>query len=107
MLHISPEEQYARLTERLERPEKYWKFNPGDLAERALWPAYQEAYQVALERTSTETAPWHVVPADHKWYARLAIAELVTDALRSLGQDWPPADFDVEEQRAALEASRI
>lgn len=107
MLHISPGEQHARLAERLERPDKYWKFNPGDLEERALWPAYQEAYQVALERTSTPVAPWHVVPADHKWYARLAIQELLIDAFRTLGQGWPPADFDVEEQRAALEASRI
>ena len=107
MLHISSDEQHSRLAERLERPEKFWKFNPGDLAERALWPAYQEAYQVALERTSTEAAPWYVVPADRKWYARLAVAELVTDALLSLGQDWPPADFDFEEQQAALEASRI
>jgi len=107
MLHISPAEQHARLAERLERPDKYWKFNPGDLEERALWPDYQEAYQVALERTSTDVAPWHVVPADHKWYARLAIQELLVDAFRSLGQGWPPPDFDVAEQRAALEASRV
>jgi len=107
MLHISPEQQRARLAERLERPDKYWKFNPGDLDERALWPAYQDAYQVALERTSTEAAPWYVVPANHKWYARLAVAELVTDALRSLGQDWPPADFDIAEAKKALEASQI
>lgn len=102
MLHISAEEQGARLAERLERPDKYWKFNPGDLAERALWDSYQEAYQLAIERTSTAAAPWYVIPANHKWYARLAVAELLTDALRSLGQDWPPADFDVEEQRRAL-----
>ncbi|MFT4284370.1 MAG: polyphosphate kinase 2 family protein [Protaetiibacter sp.] len=102
MLHISADEQRARLAERLDRPDKYWKFNPGDLAERALWDDYQEAYQLAIERTSTATAPWYVVPANHKWYARLAVAELLTDALRSLGQDWPPADFDVEEQRARL-----
>ena len=107
MLHISSDEQHSRLAERLERPDKFWKFNPGDLAERALWPAYQEAYQVALERTSTDAAPWYVVPADRKWYARLAVAELVSDALRSLGQDWPPPDFDVAEQQKALEASRI
>lgn len=106
MLHISPDQQYARLAERLERPEKYWKFNPADLAERALWSEYQEAYQVVFERTSTAVAPWHVVPADHKWYARLAIQELLIDALRSLDQAWPPPDFDVEEQREALEASR-
>lgn len=105
MLHISKEEQRARLAERLERPDKYWKYNPGDLEERALWDQYQEAYQVAIERTSTAAAPWHVIPANHKWYARLAVSQLLTDALRSLGQDWPPADFDVEEQKAALAAS--
>jgi PPK2 family polyphosphate:nucleotide phosphotransferase len=107
MLHISPEQQHARLAERLERPDKYWKFNPGDLSERALWHDYQAAYRVAFERTSTPIAPWHVVPADHKWYARLAVQELLIDAFRSLGQDWPPADFNVAEQRKALEASRI
>jgi PPK2 family polyphosphate:nucleotide phosphotransferase len=105
MLHISPDEQRERLAERLDRPDKYWKFNPGDIAERALWPEYQQAYQVAIERTSTDAAPWYVVPANHKWYARLAVAELLTDALRSLGQSWPPADFDVAEQRRLLEAT--
>jgi PPK2 family polyphosphate:nucleotide phosphotransferase len=105
MLHISAQEQRERLAERLERPDKYWKFNPGDIAERALWPEYQQAYQLAIERTSTESAPWYVIPADHKWYARLAVAELLTDALRSLGQSWPPADFDVEEQQRLLRAT--
>lgn len=105
MLHISPDEQRERLAERLERPDKYWKFNPGDIAERALWPEYQQAYQLAIERTSTDTAPWYVIPANHKWYARLAVAELLTDALRSLGQSWPPADFDVEEQQRLLRAT--
>ena len=105
MLHISPDEQRERLAERLDRPDKYWKFNPGDIAERALWPEYQQAYQVAIERTSTDAAPWYVVPANHKWYARLAVAELLTDALRSLEQSWPPADFDVAEQRRLLEAT--
>ncbi len=102
MLHISADEQRDRLAERLDRPEKNWKFNPGDLDERSLWPAYQEAYQLAIERTSTAAAPWHVVPADRKWYARLAVSALLTDALRSLAQDWPPADFDVDEQRRRL-----
>ncbi len=105
MLHISPDEQRERLAERLERPDKYWKFNPGDIAERALWPEYQQAYQLAIERTSTDAAPWYVIPANHKWYARLAVAELLTDALRSLGQSWPPADFDVEEQQRLLAAT--
>ena len=105
MLHISPDEQRERLAERLERPDKHWKFNPGDIAERALWPEYQQAYQLAIERTSTDAAPWYVIPANHKWYARLAVAELLTDALRSLGQSWPPADFDVEEQQRLLAAT--
>lgn len=105
MLHISDDEQRERLAERLDRPDKHWKFNPGDLAERALWPEYQRAYQLAIERTSTDTAPWYVVPANHKWYARLAVAELLTDALRSLEQSWPPADFDVAEQRRLLDAT--
>jgi PPK2 family polyphosphate:nucleotide phosphotransferase len=105
MLHISAEEQRERLAERLERPDKYWKFNPGDIAERALWSEYQQAYQLAIERTSTDAAPWYVIPANHKRYARLAVAELLTDALRSLGQSWPPADFDVEEQQRLLAAT--
>ena len=105
MLHISRDEQRDRLAERLDRPDKHWKFNPGDLAERALWEDYQAAYELAIERTSTAAAPWHVIPANHKWYARLAVAELLANALRSLGQSWPPADFDVEEQRRALFAS--
>ncbi len=102
MLHISPGEQRARLLERLEDPTKHWKYNPGDLDERALWPAYRKAYEVALERTSTESAPWHVIPADKKWYRNLAIGELLLQTLRGLDLEWPTADFDVEEQRQRL-----
>jgi len=105
MLHISPEEQKARLTERLERPDKYWKYNPGDLDERALWPHYMEAYQTVLERTSTEWAPWYVVPADRKWYARLAVQHLLLEALEEIDPQWPPADFDVAAEKARLAAS--
>ncbi|WP_224763484.1 MULTISPECIES: PPK2 family polyphosphate kinase [unclassified Salinibacterium] len=104
MLHISRDEQHTRLAERLDNPDKHWKFDPADVAERAHWDAYQEAYQVALERTTSESAPWHVVPADRKWFARLAVAEVLVEALASLGQSWPPADFDVEQQRRELAA---
>ncbi|WP_421732771.1 PPK2 family polyphosphate kinase [Cellulomonas sp.] len=103
-LMVSPEEQKARLRERLERPDKYWKFNPGDIDERAKWPLYQEAYQAVLDRTSTEHAPWYVVPADNKWYARLAIGRLLRDTLADLDVDWPAADFDVEAETARLDA---
>src|SRR5690606_15382971 len=89
MLHISPEEQKERLRERLDRPDKHWKYNPGDLDQRAAWPEYLEAYRIALERTSTEAAPWFVVPADRKWYARLAVQRLLLDALRRLDPQWP------------------
>ncbi|CUR58772.1 putative polyphosphate kinase 2 [metagenome] len=104
MLHISAEEQKARLAERLANPEKHWKFNPGDLDERALWPAYRDAYEIALERTNTDAAPWHVIPSDKKWYRNLAIGQLLLDTLRGLDLQWPAADFDVAEQQARLEA---
>ncbi|MFC7488571.1 polyphosphate kinase 2 family protein [Knoellia sp. CPCC 206453] len=102
MLHISSDEQKARLVERLERPDKHWKFNPGDLDERTHWAAYQEAYQVAIEKCSTPAAPWFVVPADRKWYARLAVTELVLEHLRALDPQWPKADFDVEAEQKRL-----
>ena len=101
-LFVSLEEQRRRLAERLERPEKYWKYNPGDLEERKLWPAYQEAYQAVLERTSTERAPWYVVPCDKKWYSRLAVTELLIEALKGLDLSWPPPDFDVEAEKRKL-----
>ena len=104
MLHISAEEQKARLAERLANPEKYWKFNPGDLDERAHWEEYQQAYQAAIDKCSTEVAPWYVVPADRKWYARLAVMNLLLGALQGLDPQWPPADFDVAEQQARLDA---
>jgi PPK2 family polyphosphate:nucleotide phosphotransferase len=105
MLHISSDEQKARLQERLDRPEKNWKFNPGDIDERKHWPAYMEAYQIALSRTSTPDAPWYVVPADHKWYARWAVQGLLLGALRGLDPQWPSVDFDVAEQKARLAAT--
>jgi PPK2 family polyphosphate:nucleotide phosphotransferase len=105
MLHLGRDEQKERLAERLDRADKHWKYNPGDLAERALWPAYQAAYQVALERTSTAEAPWYVVPADRKWYARIAVQRLLLDALRRLDPRWPSADFDVAAERKRLAES--
>ncbi|MFE6964553.1 PPK2 family polyphosphate kinase [Agromyces sp. NPDC057679] len=105
MLHISADEQKQRLQQRLERPDKHWKFNPGDIDERLLWPAYREAYQHVFDRTSKPDAPWFVVPADHKWYARLAVQHLLIDALEAMELSWPTADYDVAEQQARLAAS--
>lgn len=101
-LVVSLDEQKRRLAERLDRPDKYWKFNPNDIDERAFWPAYQEAYQAVLEETSTAYAPWHVIPCDRKWYSRLAVTALLDETLDGLDLSWPPADFDIEEQKRRL-----
>ncbi|MBN9215680.1 MAG: phosphate--nucleotide phosphotransferase [Microbacterium sp. SCN 70-200] len=105
MLHISSDEQKARLMERLDRPDKHWKYNPGDVDERQLWPAYMDAYQTVFERTSTPNAPWYVVPANAKWYARLAVQALLLEALEEIDPQWPAADFDVEAEKARLAAT--
>jgi len=105
MLHISSDEQKQRLADRLDRPEKHWKYNPGDLEERLVWDDYQAAYETAIRRTSTEAAPWFVVPADRKWYARVAVQKLLTDALTSRPRGWPAAAFDVEVEKARLAVS--
>lgn len=105
LLHISKDEQKARLTERLERPDKHWKYNPADVDERERWDEYMQAYQVAIERTSTPASPWYVIPADRKWYARLAVQELLIDALAGLDPRWPAADYHVESEKARLAAS--
>jgi PPK2 family polyphosphate:nucleotide phosphotransferase len=102
MLHISAETQRERLLARLDDPTKHWKFNPADIDEREHWAAYREAYEIALERTNTELAPWYVVPSDHKWYRNLAIGTLLHETLTHLNPQWPKADFDIEEQRQRL-----
>ncbi|MFD6195674.1 polyphosphate kinase 2 family protein [Mycobacteriaceae bacterium NPDC060252] len=101
-LVVSLDEQKERLAERLDRPDKYWKFNPNDIDERAFWSAYQDAHQAVLEKTSTEQAPWHVVPCDRKWFSRLAVTALLDETLDGLNLSWPPADFDIEEQKRRL-----
>ncbi len=101
-MFVSLNEQKKRLSRRLQRPDKYWKYNPADIDERKLWPKYQEAYQAVLDQTSTEYAPWHIVPCDRKWYSRLAITELLIEALKRLNLSWPPADFDVATEKKRL-----
>ncbi|MFV0452450.1 MAG: PPK2 family polyphosphate kinase [Propioniciclava sp.] len=98
-LHVSADEQKERLAARLERSEKYWKYNPGDLRARSKWDAYTEAYETALERCNTEIAPWYAIPSDRKWYRNWAVAELLREKLAGLQLAWPPADFDVAEQQ--------
>jgi PPK2 family polyphosphate:nucleotide phosphotransferase len=107
MLHISPKEQKKRLLARLEDPAKHWKYNRGDLDERQLWDRYREAYEIALERTNTEYAPWYLVPSDKKWYRNLAIGELLLETLDRLDLDWPAPRFDVAEEKRRLEEDTI
>lgn len=103
MLHISFEEQRQRLLARLDDPTKHWKYNSADVDNRVFWPAYQEAYQEALARCSTDLAPWYVVPADRKWYRDWAVANLLLDAFADLNLRYPSADFDPKRERARLE----
>lgn len=104
-LMVSHEEQGMRLMERLDRPDKRWKYSPGDLTTRAKWDAYQEAYQAVFERTSTAHAPWYVLPADRKWFPRLAVTEILTRTLAEMDLQWPAADFDPVEERRKLAAT--
>ena len=104
-LHISRDEQRKRLHARLEDPTKHWKYNPGDIDERTYWDDYQAAYQVVLEKTSTDVAPWYVVPADHKWYRNWAITHLLLEHLGDLDPQWPKGDFDAATEKARLAAT--
>ncbi len=105
MLHISKDEQKRRLASRLEREDKHWKYNPGDVDERLRWDEYQAAFQLVFERTSTDWAPWYVIPADHKWYGRIAVQHLLIEALSRLDLDWPEVDYDIEAEKKRLAAS--
>jgi len=105
MLHISKEEQKARLIERLTDPTKHWKYNPGDLEERKLWPRFMEAYEAALTWCNTDAAPWYVVPADRKWYRNWAIAHLLWETLEEIDPKYPEPEFDVAAELAKLKAS--
>ena len=88
-LHFSKQEQQRRLLKRLEQPEKHWKFSLDDLRERQKWGDYMQAYENMIRHTATDYAPWHVVPADHKWFTRLVVSEVVVHALESLQLNYP------------------
>jgi PPK2 family polyphosphate:nucleotide phosphotransferase len=102
-LHASKEEQKRRFLERLDRPEKHWKFSTSDLEERAYWGRYMRAYADCLSATSTEWAPWYIVPADNKWGTRAVVADIVTTAIRSLDLKYPEV---TDEQRERLAEAR-
>jgi polyphosphate kinase 2 (PPK2 family) len=91
-LHITKDEQRKRLQKRLEDRTKRWKFKKGDLTERKLWKEYQRAYEDALSKTSTQWAPWHIVPANHKWYRDYVVASILVDAIERLRLKYPKTD---------------
>jgi PPK2 family polyphosphate:nucleotide phosphotransferase len=96
-LHISKDEQKERLEARLDDPTKRWKFSRGDLAERKYWDAYQEAYEDVLSKCNTEYAPWHIVPADRKWYRNLVISNLLRKTLEEMDPQFPPEEPGLDE----------
>ena len=104
-LHISPEEQLARFKQRLDDPARNWKISESDYAERELWPQYVEAYEEALARTSTKHAPWHVIPANHKWFRNLAVSQIVADTMDEMGLKLPPTRVDLAEIRRKYHAA--
>ncbi|BCH31052.1 hypothetical protein MesoLjLc_29820 [Mesorhizobium sp. L-8-10] len=109
-LHVSKEEQKRRFLERIDEPDKRWKFSAGDIVERGHWDAYMAAYEDMIRHTATKTAPWHVVPADNKWFTRLVIAATIVDRLERLDPKFPPVDDEalkeMEETRKALMAEK-
>jgi PPK2 family polyphosphate:nucleotide phosphotransferase len=104
-LHVSKEEQKKRFLERLDTPSKNWKFSTGDVQERALWRDYMAAYQDMIRHTATPHAPWYVVPADHKWFTRLIVAEAIADAMKKLNLRFPTVDARQKRTLAAAEAA--
>ncbi len=105
MLNISRDEQKERLLARLDDETKLWKYSSNDVKERAFWDDYMDAYQKAIEKTNTDVAPWHVVPANKKWYARIAVQQLLLEALEGLHLQWPVPELDVALERDLVERS--
>jgi PPK2 family polyphosphate:nucleotide phosphotransferase len=110
LLHVSREEQRKRLLERLDDPAKQWKFNAADVGESKLWDQYMGAYEEMVRGTATETAPWHVVPADHKWFSRLVVAAAIVERLETIDPKFPKLDEaelrDIAALRAALSGTK-
>jgi PPK2 family polyphosphate:nucleotide phosphotransferase len=96
MLHISADYQLKRIKHRLEKPDKAWKFRPSDMEERKKWPEYMEAFEKAIEHTSTAEAPWYIVPGENKWYRYLVVSEIILQALKDMSPELPKPNFDIK-----------
>jgi polyphosphate kinase 2 (PPK2 family) len=104
-LHLSKEEQRRRLLARIEMPEKNWKFSLSDVKERSYWDDYMNAYEDALNHTSTEWAPWYIVPANHKWFTRTVVADVIVAKLKSLKLSYP--QLSAADRRRLLKAKKL
>jgi len=104
-LHISPEEQLERFKQRLDDPQRHWKISETDYSERELWPNYIEAFEDAMEKTSTKNAPWYVIPSNHKWFRNLAISEIVADTLEDMKLKLPRTSVEIAEIRRKYHAA--
>jgi polyphosphate kinase 2 (PPK2 family) len=103
-LNVSREEQKKRFMQRLDRPDKHWKFSPSDVRERQYWDDYQKAYQAAIQATAAPHAPWFIVPADNKWFTRLVVAGAIVEAVDNLDLHYPEVDAAKMKQLAAARA---
>jgi PPK2 family polyphosphate:nucleotide phosphotransferase len=106
-LHISEQEQLERFKQRLDDPTRQWKISESDYSERALWSKYVEAYEEAIARTSTKYAPWHIIPADHKWFRNLIVSEIIADAMDHMGLKLPPTRVDIDDIRRKYHAAKV
>jgi PPK2 family polyphosphate:nucleotide phosphotransferase len=106
-LHLSKQEQRQRLLSRLEQPEKHWKFSLDDIRERQKWGGYMRAYEDMIRHTATDCAPWYVVPADHKWFTRLVVAEVIVDTLESLELSYPTVSRSKRKELAAVRTALL
>jgi PPK2 family polyphosphate:nucleotide phosphotransferase len=106
-LHVSKQEQRQRLLARLEQPEKHWKFSLDDIRERQKWGSYMRAYEDMIRHTATDCAPWYVVPADHKWFTRLVVAEVIVDTLESLELSYPKVSPAKRKELAAVRTALL
>jgi polyphosphate kinase 2 (PPK2 family) len=104
-LHISPEEQLSRFKQRLDDPSRHWKISESDYSERELWPKYTDAYEDAIAKTSTEHAPWYIIPANHKWFRNLAVSQIIADTMDEMGLKLPPTRVDIADIRRKFHAA--
>lgn len=105
-LHIDPEEQLERFKKRLDDPNRQWKISESDYSERELWPQYTQAFEEAMEQTSTEESPWYIIPSNRKWFRNLAVSQIITDTLKEMELSLPPVTVDLNDIRQHYHAAR-